>query len=187
MSANSAAVNSPYPTRGSLAGRVHGAVEARSHVDTGPAGCNEDHLALAGGDEGRGIEEGGDPHLAGPSGTRSEAQFEDDMCAQSVPTTPWSVTRGDAGVSQCTRRAHEGDGSRIVLRQDTSLHRVVDADNGHAARRDAANDRSRAGFSHRRLSVHGAYSRTVAQQGAGEYLRRVRATVRPRPTGIGAD
>ena len=72
------------------------------HVDTGAAGGNEDHLALAGGDEGRGIEEGGDPHLAGPSGTRSEAQFEDDLCAVG-PDHAVDVARGDAGVGQRTR------------------------------------------------------------------------------------
>ena len=72
-------------------------------MDTGATGSNEDHLALAGGDEGGGIEEGGDPHLAGPSRARSEAEFEDDLCAVG-PDDTVDLAGCDAGIGQRPER-----------------------------------------------------------------------------------
>jgi hypothetical protein len=77
-------------------------------VDAGASGGNQHHVALARGDEGRGIEEGGDPHLAGPSGARSEPQLENDLRAVRADDSV-DVMRGDAGVGQCAQCAHESD------------------------------------------------------------------------------
>ena len=180
MSANSAAVNSPYPTTSSLAGRVHGAVEARFDVDTGAAGGNEDHLALAGGDERRGIEEGGDPHLVGSPGTRSEAQFEDDLCAVGpdhavdvAGEMPASASAPNAPV-----RAMEVESCSGKTRACTVLWTptMATSANGCDDWRVMDGSSRSAPLVARRLLSH----RCAA--GAGEDLRRIRDTARPHPT-----
>ena len=46
------------------------------HVHAGAAGGDEHDVALAGGDQGCGIEDGGDTHLRGSPGAGPEAQLE---------------------------------------------------------------------------------------------------------------
>ena len=103
-------------------------------MDTGATGGNEDDAALAGGDQGRRIEEGGDAHLARPPGARPEAQLEGDLRAVRADDTV------DLVAVRCRRRPaprapHQGDGRRVVVRQGAGLHRVVDAGDGHTGKR----------------------------------------------------
>ena len=125
-------------------GRRGGAI----HVDAGAAGGDEHHVALAGGDQGGGIEDGGDTHLRGAPGAGPEAQFEGDAGAVRADDTV-DVVRGDAGVGQRTQRTEERNGGRVVLGQDASLHRVVDADDGDAGEG---------------MARHGAYSRITTRR-----------------------
>jgi len=107
-------------------GRGGGAID----VDSGTTGGDEHHAALAGGDQRRRIEDGGDPHLRGSPGARSEAQLEGDLRAVR-PDHTVDVAGCDAGIGECSQCARQGNGGRVVLRQDAGLHRVVDADDGH--------------------------------------------------------
>ncbi len=86
-------------------------------MDAGAAGGDEHHVALAGGDQGRGIEDGGDAHLRGSPGAGPEAQLEGDTGAVRAHDTV-DFVRGDAGVGQCAQRPEERDGGRVVLGQD---------------------------------------------------------------------
>ena len=97
MSANSAAVNSPYPTTSSLAGRVQGAVEERSTWTPAPPAAMSTTLhwpvvmrAAASRMAGIPIALGRLVHGPSPSSRT--------ICAQSVPTTP-STSRGEMPAS----------------------------------------------------------------------------------------
>ena len=98
-------------------------------VDAGATGGDQHHVALAGGDQGRGIEQRRDPHGAGPPRTRSEAELERDLRTVR-PDDAVDLVRRDAGVGQRAERAHERDGDRVVLGKGARLHRVVDAGDG---------------------------------------------------------
>ena len=98
-------------------------------VDAGTAGGDQHDVALAGGDERRGIEQGGNAQGAGPPGAGPEAQFEDDLRAVG-PHHSVDLVGRDPGIGQCPERPEQGDGRRIVVRQGPGLHRVGDAGDG---------------------------------------------------------
>ena len=68
-------------------------------VDAGPAGRDHHDVALAGRDEGGGVQEGRDPQRAGSSGAGAEAELHDDVCTGRTDDAV-DLVRRDSGVGE---------------------------------------------------------------------------------------
>lgn len=100
-------------------------------MDTGATCRNQDDVALARDDQGRGIEECGDPERGRSSCTGPEAELEGDLCAVRADHAV-DFVRGDAGVGERSQCPDQSDRCRVVIRKGAGLLCVVDSGDGHA-------------------------------------------------------